>query len=138
MTAPAWLAQPLRRFISTAVLVGAAHAGSWRTLQAHPELPPATVDRVEVAAIDGSHTVTDPAAVARIVAIVRAHRGEWTRFPDTVCLLGSPSASFYRGAVPHGSIVLGTKAVILYSREGAATRMLSAWDAAELRRWMER
>lgn len=138
MTLKPWLVRPLRRFAGTAATVAAAHAGAYGVLHASPELPPAAVDRVEVRTIDGSHTVGNRAAVARILEIVRAHRGEWTRFPDTVCLLGSPSVDFYEGAVQRGSVVLGTNAIVLYTRRGASTRMLSGRDAAELQRLVER
>lgn len=137
MTLRMWLARPLRRFLGTGVMVAAAHAGSFRAFQARPELPPVTVDRVEVARLDGSRAITDRAAVARMVAIVRAHPGEWTRFPETVCLPGSPGASFYQGAARRGSIVLGTNVIVLYTRHGSSTRMLSGRDAAELQRLME-
>ncbi|HEX6373634.1 MAG TPA: hypothetical protein VF006_32205 [Longimicrobium sp.] len=138
MTIQAWLTRPLRRFAGTAAMVFTAHAGGYRALQARPDLPPASVDRVEVMTMDGSHTITDRPALARIVAIVRAYHGEWTRFPDTVCLLASPSASFYQGTVRRGSIVLGTNAIVLYTRHGASTRILSARDATELERLLKR
>ncbi|HEU4881484.1 MAG TPA: hypothetical protein VFT45_04540 [Longimicrobium sp.] len=129
-----WLAAPLRRFAGTAVMVAAAHAGAFRALQANPELPPAGVDRVEVMRGEGSRVITDRTAIARIVALVGSYPAEWTRYPDTVCLLGSPNVAFYEGDVYWGSITLGTGAIVLNSHQGTYTRMLTPRDAAELQR----
>jgi hypothetical protein len=129
-----WLAAPLRRFAGTAGMVAAAHAGAFRALQASPELPPAGVDRVEVMTGEGSRAITDPAAVARIVTLVGAHRAEWTRYPDTVCLLGSPNLAFYEGDMYWGSITLGSGPIVLHSRPGTSTRLLTPRNAAELQR----
>ena len=134
MSMQPWPARALRRSLGTLAMVAAAEAALYGTLHARPELPPLEVDRVQVLTMEGSHVVTDRAAIARIVDIVRANRGEWTRFPDTVCLLGTPSAIFYQGAEPRGSIAVGTGAIVLHGRRGATTRMLSPHDAAELQR----
>ncbi|HEX2078515.1 MAG TPA: hypothetical protein VHG08_12425 [Longimicrobium sp.] len=134
MTLKPWLARALRRALATGAMIVVAEAALYGTLYARPELPPPEVDGVEVLAMEGSHVVTDRAAVARIVAIVRSRSAEWTRFPETVCLLGTPGAVFYQGAVPRGSVTVGSRAIVLQGRNGAATRMLSPREAAELHR----
>jgi hypothetical protein len=129
------LAPPLRRALATLGMLAAGHAGAFRALQARPELPPAGVDRVEVVTAESRRVITDRAAIDRILGLVGSYRAEWTRFPDTVCLLASPSAAFYEGAEYRGSIVWTAQAIVLSSPgQGASTRMLSPREAAELRR----
>ena len=130
--------RPLRRFLATLGMVTAGHAGACRALQARPALPPAGVDRVQVGRLDGSHTITDRPTIDGILAIVRAHRGEWTRFPDTVCLLDRPGAGFYEGAALRATITWGPGSIVMTDRHATSTRMLSARDAAELARLLER
>ena len=133
-----WLARPLRRFLGTSVMMIAGHSGIYRIHHLRPDLPPPAVDRVEVVMMEGSRTITNPAAVARIVAIVRSRDAEWERFPGSVCLLGTPRASFYQGAVERGTIVLGPRAIGVRSRHAFSSRVLSIQEAAELQRLLER
>lgn len=133
-TVPSWLARPLRRFLGTAVMMVAGHSGIYHVYHARPELPPAGVDRVEVVTMEGSRTITDRAAVTRILAIVRSRDGEWERVPGSFCLLGTPRASFYQGAAPRGTIVLARRAIGVQSRHAFSSRVLSAGEAAELQR----
>lgn len=137
MTMRPWLARPLRRFLGTSVMVIAGHSGIYRIHHLRPDLPPAGVDRVEVVTMEGSRTITDPAAVARIVAIVRARDAEWERVPGSFCLLGTPRASFYQGTVERGSIVLGPRAIGVRSRHAFSSRVLSVQEAADLQRLVE-
>lgn len=134
----AGISRALRRFLGTAVLVAAGHVGGWRTLQARPELPPPGVDRVTVVTGDGSHTITHRATIDRVLAVVRSHRGEWTRFPETVCLLASPTAELYQGSVRQGVILWGPRILHLQDRHGTSVRVLSPRDGATLQALLER
>lgn len=134
MMMSSWLARPLRRFLFGAVMVIAGHDGLYRVQHMRPELPPATVDRVEVATFEGSHTITHRATVDGILAIVRSGRSEWTRYPDAICLLGTPRARFYEGAAHRGEIVWGPRAIGVQSRHTFSSRVLSVRDAAELQK----
>jgi hypothetical protein len=133
-----WLARPLRRFLFGAAMVVAGHDGLYRVHHMRPELPPSSVDRVEVATFEGSHTITHRATVDRILAIVRSGRGEWTRYPDAICLLGTPRAAFYEGTAQRSVIVLGPRAIGVQSRHAFSSRVLSPQDAAELERLLKR
>jgi hypothetical protein len=138
MTLAPWLARALRRFVETAAMMIAGHEGMYRIHHARPALPPAHVNRVEVRTMEGSHTITDRAAVARIVALVRSDRGEWSRYPGAICLLGTPRISFYQGAVHRGTIVWGPRVIGVQTRHAISSRGLSPQDAAELQRLLER
>jgi hypothetical protein len=133
-----WLARPLRRFLGTAAMMIAALDGIYRVHHARPELPPASVDRVEVSAMDGSHVITDRSTVARIVALVRSRDEEWSRYPGGICLLGTPRVSFYDGAVHRGTIVWGPRVVGVQTRHAIYSRGVSPRDGAELQRLLER
>lgn len=133
MTLRPWLARALRRFVGTSAMMVGGLAALDDFLHATPELPPpAGVDRVQVATEDGSHTITDPATVARIVAIVRGHQGELNRFPEIVCLLSSRRATFYQGATPRGSISWGTQSIEVTTRGEIIFLSLTPRRGAEL------
>lgn len=138
MRMKSWLARPLRRFLGTAAMMIAGLDGIYRVHHARPELPPASVDRVEVLAMDGSHVIRDGSTVARIVALVRSRDGEWSRYPGGVCLLGTPRVSFYQGAVHRGSIVWGPRVIGVQTHNALSSRGLSLSEAAELQRLLER
>jgi hypothetical protein len=131
-----WLARALRRLAGNTIVVLAALAAYYETLHARPELPPASVDRVRVSKMEGEHTITDPAKVRRIVAILRSD-GEWTRYPDPICLPGTPRMAFYQGAEHRGTIVWGPRAIGVQSPGSFSSRGLSPADAAELHRLLE-
>lgn len=134
MTMKPWLAGALRRALASIGMVFVAEAAFYQTVHARPDLPPADVDRIEVVTMDGSRTITDRPTIRRVLAIVRSHRGEWTRVPDTVCLLGAPHAAFYRGTEPHGSILWGPQVIGVQSPRSFAQRGLGRRDGAELNR----
>ncbi|HYR10034.1 MAG TPA: hypothetical protein VEQ60_19830 [Longimicrobium sp.] len=138
MTMNTALSRALRRVVGTSVMVFAGHAGSFLALQARPDLPPPQVDRVQVVTMEGTRTITHRATIDRVLAIVRSHPGEWTRFPETVCLLAAPTAELYQGTVRRGVISWGPGVIHLQDRHGTAERMLSARDGAELRELLER
>lgn len=129
-----WLARALRRFFGNTMVVLGALGLYYETLHARPELPPATVDRVEVSTMEDAHTITDAATVRRIVTLVRSGRDEWTRYPDGVCLLGTPRMAFYQGVEHRGTIVWGPRAIGVQSPGSFSSRGLSPADAAELHR----
>lgn len=130
-----WLARPLRRFLGTSVMMLGGLAALDGFLHATPELPPpAGVDRVEVSMEGGTHTITDPATLARIVAIVRGHHGELNRFSEIVCLLSSRRATFYQGATPRGSISWGTQSIEVRTRGEIIFLSLTPRQGAELGR----
>jgi hypothetical protein len=137
MTMNTALSRALRRFLGTSVLVVAGHTGSFLALQARPELPPAEVDRVQVVTMEGSRTITHRATIDRILAIVRSHRGEWTRFPETVCLIGAPTAELYQGAARQSVISWGPGIIRLQDHDGTSVRVLSPRDGAELQELLE-
>jgi hypothetical protein len=132
------LSRTLRRFLCTSAMVFAGHGGTFFALQARPDLPPPEVDRVQVVTMEGSRTITHRATIDRILAIVRSHRGEWTRFPEAVCLLGAPTAELYQGAAREGVISWGPNVIHLQDRDGTAVRVLSPRDGAELQALLER
>lgn len=135
MTLHPWLARALRRFLGTSVMMLGGLVALQDFLHATPELPPPVgVDRVEVSTEDGAHTITDPAKVARIVAIVRGHRGELNRVSEIVCLLSSRRATFYQGAAPRGSISWGTQSIDIRVRGEIVFLSLTPRQGAELRR----
>jgi hypothetical protein len=137
MTMKPWVARALRRFVGNAAILLAAQEAYYRVLHDRPDLPPAGIDRVELSTFGGTHAVTDPAKVGRIVAIVRSHDGEWTRFPDEVCLLGTPRIVFYQGGAEWGRMVLGPRVIGVRTRHAISTRVLSPADAGELHRLLE-
>lgn len=132
MTMKPWLARALRRLVGNAAILLAAQEAYYRALHARPDLPPASIDRVELRSFEDAHAVTDPAKVARIVAIVRSHDGEGTRYPDEVCLLGTPTMEFYAGGEHRGRMPLGPRVIGVRTRHAFSTRLLSPADAAEL------
>jgi hypothetical protein len=134
MTMKPWLARALRRFVGNAVILLAAQEAYYRVLHDRPDLPPAGIDRVELRSFADTHVVTDRAMVDRILEIVRSHDGEWTRFPDQVCLLGTPSMEFYDGGELWGRMVLGPRAIGVRTQSAFSTRVLTLADAAELHR----
>jgi hypothetical protein len=138
MTMKPWLARALRRALGTMGILLAAENALYRVHHARPDLPPPGVDRVEVVTMEGSRSITDRAAIEGILDIVRSHAGEWSRVPGTVCLLGSPGATFYQGAAFRGTMVWGPGSIVLNDRRMEAVRMLSPRDAAELQRLMGR
>jgi hypothetical protein len=134
MTMKPWLARALRRALGTMGMLLAAENALYRVHHARPELPPPGVDRVEVVTMEGSHTITDRAAIDGILAILGSQAGEWTRLPGTVCGPGAPNAVFYEGTVPRGSIFLGQRVITTQARRGTVSRVLSPRDAAEIQR----
>lgn len=134
MTMKPWLARALRRLAGNAAILLAAQEAYYRVLHARPDLPPPGIDRVELSTFGSTHTISDPAKVARILTIVRSHDSEWTRTPGQVCLLGTPSIAFYDGKEHRGRMVLGPRAIGVRTRHAFSTRVLSPANAAELHR----
>ena len=133
MTLNPWLARALRRFLGTSVTMLGGLVALDDLLHVTPELPPpAGVDRVEVSVEGGTHAITDPATVARIVAIVRGHQGELSRVSEIVCLLSSRRATFYQGATPRGSISWGTQSIEIRTRGEIIFLSLTPRRGAEL------
>lgn len=134
MTMQPWLVQPLRRFAGTLAMLIAAEATVQEILHVSPELPPATVDRVQVMTMEGSHAITDRRTVARIVTLVRERARPSTRIPETVCFLGTPRADFYQGAERRGEMMLGVRVIVVPAGHERVTMVLRERDAAELYR----
>lgn len=138
MTMKPWVGRALRRFVGNAVILLAAQEAYYRVLHDRPDLPPTGIDRVVLRSFADTHVVTDRARLNRIMAIVRSRDGEWTRYPDQVCLLGTPTMEFYDGQELWGRMVLGPRAIGVRTQTAFSDRVLSPADAAELHRLLAR
>jgi hypothetical protein len=133
MTMNTHVARSVRRTLVQLVMVVGAISVMEDWLHAEPELPPATVDRVEVGLANGTrYWITDPARVAGIVRIVRALPGEVTYAGRELCIWGPASLAFYEGTQARGTIAWGGRTLALSARGETATVHLPDPETAEL------
>lgn len=134
MTMNTGLARALRRFGAVSVMMLAGQAGVHDLLFADPELPSRCVDRVVVTVDDGRpREITDPAAVRRIVRLVRS-RGDDQIRTRQLCLAPGMNVTFFRGTEPRGGIALSGGTFRVPARYDDVVIVLDPSDAAELHR----
>lgn len=136
MTMNTGLARALRRFASGSavmlMILGGVHE---MIFNADPELPPRDVDRIVVTSPEGrSHEITDPARVAGIVRLVRAHGDDGVRPRYLGPNLRGWEMAFHRGAERPRHALWRDHMLIIPSGENTALIVIGAGDVAEFRR----
>lgn len=132
-----WIARTLRRSLLLAAMALGTQELLHRAIFAPAEFPPASVDRMIARTPEGSsREVSDSAAVARVVAFVRA-RGGWAQRPRQIHPSSTVSnATFYRGDVEHGWLAWTPRLIIVPAGDEVALIPLSPDEGAEFQRLM--
>ena len=134
MTMSPGLARALRRFAGMSVMAVVLLAGMHEVVYADPDLPPRTVDRVRVVASGAEHEIVDGAAVARIVALARAHGTERIRHHREICFFDVASITFLEGGRVAGHVLWQGDVLTYTERRQAISIRLTPGQAAELSR----